>query len=187
MLMLGGIDQGWREGRGWAQPARDHLRRAPAAPNRVHPGARSDGEVGKEVRTPPKALQANFCIRACVGGLKERAKLRSGGCALAPSPPGWLVPAPPPEGREQLSTTSPALPCTRGLIQPHQVCPTLGRTPIPIVPSPARPAPARTPCPARAARLWLAALAALAAPGRPGQLGRGVWSQRAPPGARAQV
>lgn len=98
MLMLGGIDQGWRDNCGWAQPppapgVTPH--RAPAAPSRVHPGARSDGEVGKEVGTPPKVLQAHFCFGAWVGGLKGRAMLRAGGSALAPSAPGWLVPAAP--------------------------------------------------------------------------------------------
>lgn len=58
---------------------------------RVHPGARSDGEVGKkQVRTPPKVLQANFCVRACAGSLKGRAEL---GALLwpIPLPPAWSL------------------------------------------------------------------------------------------------
>lgn len=94
---------------GHSQPrARDHPSLSSC---RVHPGARSDGEVGKkQVRTPPKVLQANFCVRVCAGSLKGRAKFRAGSSALAHSPPACLVPAAPPEGRESSSAPLP-LPC----------------------------------------------------------------------------
>lgn len=153
------------------------LRRAPAAPSRVHPGAGSDGEVGKEVRTPPKALQANFCIRSCDGGLKGESKAQSWGICSGPFPSRPAAPCSPSRGEsEQLRTASPALPCARGLTQPHQVSSMLQRTLIPLVPSPARPGPARTP----SQPMWLC-LAAL------GSLCGGVWRQRAPPGAGTQV
>lgn len=76
---------------------------------RVHPGARRDGEVGKEVRAPPKVPQANFCVRVCAGVLKGRAKPRAGGSALAPSPRDRLIRAAA-RGRESRSAPLP-LPC----------------------------------------------------------------------------
>lgn len=191
MLMLGGIDQGWRDNCGWAQPppapgVTPH--RAPAAPSRVHPGARSDGEVGKEVGTPPKVLQAHFCFGAWVGGLKGRAMLRAGGSALAPSAPGWLVPAAPQaalqlrqlqrgEGAAQHRFPCPALhpranPAPSALPDvpqdphPHRAEPCSPRSCPHTLPSPCGPA--------------LAGCSASAGPAR-AMRGGGVWSQRAHP------
>lgn len=149
---------------GHSQPrARGHPRRAPAAPSR------SDQEVGAEVRTPPEVLQAHLCCRACAGGSEL-------GSALAPSPPGWLVPAASPEGRGRLSPTGPALPEGPSSITGSPRCPAGASSPSCRAPL----APHTLPSPCGPALAGCSASLGQPGPARATHARR-VWSQRAQP------
>lgn len=177
---------------GTATPrARGHPSQSSCSSQQGPPWGQKRWGGGERGWDPSKGAAGSFLLRSLDWGLEGKSNAQSWGLCSGPfrsrlvgpcSTTGSAAAAAAPERREreQLSTASPALPCTRGLTQrhvpqdphPHRAEPCSPRSCPHTLPSPCGPA--------------LAGCSASAGPAR-AMRGGGGLEPASPPGARTQV